>query len=79
MTLPSCGEITGNPIGPAPEMRNVFAAAEIKDFADECSPPPLHFFSATLLAINFLPTAWKLFKNMENLTPAAYHRDFYPI
>lgn len=40
MTLPSCGEITGNPIGPAPEMRNVFAVAEIKDFADEWLPPP---------------------------------------
>lgn len=39
MTLPSCGEITGSPIGPAPEMRNVFAVAEIKDFADEWLPP----------------------------------------
>jgi len=35
MTLPSCGKITGSLIGSAPEMRNVFAVAEIKDFADE--------------------------------------------
>lgn len=41
LTLPSYflhsvnGEITRRPIGPAPEMRNVFAVVEIKDFADE--------------------------------------------
>lgn len=49
MTLPSCGKITGSPIGPAPEMRNVFAVAEIKDFTDEWLPPLLSY---TFLAAN---------------------------
>ena len=55
LTLPSCflhsvnGEITGRPIGSAPEMRNVFAAAEIKDFADEWLTLSFFYFLSCVL------------------------------